>query len=132
MGTVVAKQTPWLEWDSLGAQFFPGKYGNPWGTVVPKTVGEQLCGTFGVTVVLGNYRQQLACELLATGFQDPSTLVASAMRLLPSRQATTSQLHLQASDQLRSIATARLLPVARLFTKTTSMLRLRHPRLLTC
>ena len=28
------------------------------------------------------------------------------MRLLPSRQATTSQLRLQAYDQLRSIATA--------------------------
>ena len=28
---VVAKQTPGLEWDTLGAPFFPGKYGSPSG-----------------------------------------------------------------------------------------------------
>ena len=56
---------------SLGAAFFPSVRKPFLGTVVPKTFGGQLCGTFGVTVVLGNYGQQLARKLLATGFQKP-------------------------------------------------------------
>ena len=60
MGTVVVKQTPGLEWDTLGAACFFSKYKPFLGTLVPKTFGGQPCGTFGVKLVLGNYGQQLA------------------------------------------------------------------------
>ena len=77
------------------------------GTLAPKTFRGQLCGTFGVTVVLGNDGQQLARELLAKGFQEAfhtggfchETVAQSTGHHFP---AALSGL----LDQLRSIAAA--------------------------
>ena len=107
MGTAVVKQNTGLEWDTLGAAFFPSKYGSPsWETLFLKLLEGNCAGLLGLqlfSVITGNsYHPNYSPQV----FRSLSTLGVSAMRLLPSRQATTSQLRLQASDQLRSIDTA--------------------------
>ena len=58
MGTVVVKQTPGLEWDTLGAAFFPSKYGNPsWEPLFLKLLEGNCAGLLGLhlfSVITGN------------------------------------------------------------------------------
>ena len=58
MGTVVAKQTPGLEWDILEAPFFPGKYGSlsgePWFLKLLEGNCAGLLGLQLFSVITGN------------------------------------------------------------------------------
>ena len=58
MGTFVAKQTPGLEWDTLGAPFFQGNYRSPSGEPLFLKLLEGNCaGLLGLqmfSVITGN------------------------------------------------------------------------------